>query len=62
MASAAAIVCFMLYLHPVTCQDMKGMGLRLESRCEARMDRMESQIGELRERMTHLEGLLGGLH
>lgn len=27
----------------------------------ARMDRVEVQIGELRERMAHLEGLLEGL-
>ena len=44
--SPAIIVGFMLYLH---------------RRLESRMDRMESQIGELRERMAHLEGLLEGL-
>ena len=49
----AVIVGVMLYLHRVTRQDMK--------RLESRMDRLESQIGELRERMAHLEGLLEGL-
>ena len=60
----AVIVGVMFYLHRVTRQDM--------SRLEGRMDRMESQIGdlrqqvelhigELRERMAHLEGLLEGL-
>ena len=44
--SPAVIVGFMLYLN---------------RRLESRMDRMESQIGELRERMVHLEGLLNGL-
>lgn len=44
--SPAVIVGFMLYLN---------------RRLESRMDRMESQIGELRERMAHLEGLLEGL-
>ena len=41
---------------------------RLESRLdgsikalESRFDAMESQFGELRERMAHLEGLLEGL-
>ena len=47
---AAVIVDVMLYLHRVTRQDMREM----ESRFEARMDRVESQIGELRERMAHL--------
>ncbi len=44
--SPAVIVGFMLYLN---------------RRLESRLDRMESQIGELRERMAHLEGLLEGL-
>lgn len=44
--SPAIIVGFMLYLNP---------------RLESRMDRIESQIGELRERVAHLEGLLEGL-
>ena len=44
--SPAVIVGFMLYLN---------------RRLESRMDRIESQIGELRERMAHLEGLLEGL-
>ena len=35
--------------------------LYLNRRLESRMDRIESQIGELRERMAHLEGLLEGL-
>ena len=33
----------------------------MESRLDSRMDRMESLIGELRERMARLEGLLEGL-
>ena len=44
--SPAVIVGFMLYFN---------------RRLESRMDRLESQIGELRERMAHLEGLLEGL-
>ena len=38
-------------------QDMKQM----ESRLDGRITSVESQIGELRERMAHLEGLLEGL-
>ena len=34
---------------------------QMESRLESRIERMESQISELRERMAHLEGLLEGL-
>lgn len=34
---------------------------QMESRLGSRMDRVELQIGELRERMAHLEGLLEGL-
>ena len=34
---------------------------QMESRLESRIERMESQIGQLRERMAHLEGLLEGL-
>ena len=34
---------------------------RLESRLDERINGLESQIGELRERMAHLEGLLEGL-
>ncbi len=44
--SPAVIIAFMLYFN---------------RRLESRMDRLESQIGELRERMAHLEGLLDGL-
>lgn len=45
---------------------VQSRGLRrnmaqMESRLESRIERMESQIGELRERMAHLEGLLDGL-
>ena len=47
----------MLYLHRVSRQEMA----QLESRLESTMDRVESQIGELRERMAHSEGLLEGL-
>ena len=38
-------------------QDMAQM----ESRLDKRISGLESQIGELRERMAHLEGLLEGL-
>ena len=38
-------------------QDMAQM----ESRLDKRISGLESQIGELRERMAHLEGLLQGL-
>ena len=34
---------------------------RLESRLDGEIGGLESQIGELRERMAHLEGLLEGL-
>ena len=64
----AVIVGVMLYLHRTTRQDvaqlrqdMKQLEVRLESRFESGMERVESQIGELRERMAHLEGLLEGL-
>ena len=53
----AVIFGAMLYLHRITRQDLKQM----ESPLESRMDRLESQFGELRERMAHLEGLLEGL-
>ena len=33
----------------------------LESRLDGKIAGLESQIGELRERMAHLEGLLEGL-
>ena len=33
---------------------------KLEARLDERIGRLESQIGELRERMAHLEGLLEG--
>ena len=34
---------------------------QMESRLDNRISGLESQIGELRERMAHLEGLLEGL-
>ena len=34
---------------------------KLESRLDGKLGALESQIGELRERMAHLEGLLEGL-
>ena len=34
---------------------------RMEARLDERIGRLESQFGELRERMAHLEGLLEGL-
>ena len=34
---------------------------RMESRLDGKISGLESQIGELRERMAHLEGLLEGL-
>ena len=62
--SPAVIVGFMLYFN-------RRLERRMD-RMESRMDRLESQIGdlrihvdaqigELRERMAHLEGLLEGL-
>ncbi len=49
-------------------QDMARLGSRLdgkiaglESRLDGKIAGLESQIGELRERMAHLEGLLEGL-
>ncbi len=33
----------------------------MESRLDKRISGLESQIGDLRERMAHLEGLLEGL-
>ena len=33
----------------------------LETSVEARFERLEASVGELRERMAHLEGLLEGL-
>jgi hypothetical protein len=38
----------------------QGMA-RLESRLEAQINDLRGEVGELRERMTHLEGLLEGL-
>ena len=38
-------------------QDM----VRLESRLDGKIDALSAQLGELRERMAHLEGLLEGL-
>ena len=34
---------------------------RLEESTNARIDRLEGGLGELRERMAHLEGMLDGL-
>ena len=34
---------------------------RLESRLDGKIDALSAQLGELRERMAHLEGLLEGL-
>jgi uncharacterized coiled-coil protein SlyX len=34
---------------------------RMEARLDGRISALESQMGELRERMAHLEGLLEGL-
>ena len=42
-------------------QDMRQDMARLESRLDGKIGGLESQIGELRERMAHLEGLLEGL-
>ena len=42
----SVIIVMMLYLHRST---------------HHRLDRVKSEIGELRERMAHLEGLLEGL-
>ena len=45
-------------------QDMARLESRLDGRIgalESRLDGMNIQLGELRERMAHLEGLLEGL-
>ena len=42
-------------------QDVRQDIARLESRLDERIRGLESQFGELRERMAHLEGLLEGL-
>ena len=45
-------------------QDMARLESRLDGRIgalESRLDGMNTQLGELRERMAHLEGLLEGL-
>ena len=34
---------------------------RLESRLDGKIDALSVQLGELRERMAHLEGLMDGL-
>ena len=34
---------------------------RLESRLDGKIEALSTQLGELRERMAHLEGLLEGL-
>ena len=39
----------------------RGFMARLESRLDGRISGLESQFGELRERMAKLEGLLEGL-
>ena len=64
----AVIIGVMLYLHRVTRQDMKQSETRLrEDVKELRGEvgdlrkHVDAQIGELRERMAHLEGLLEGL-
>ena len=38
-------------------QDM----VRLESRLDGKIDALSAQLGELRERLAHLEGLMEGL-
>ena len=42
-------------------QDIRQDLARLESRLDGRIGGLESQFGELRERMAKLEGLLEGL-
>ena len=45
-------------------QDMARLESRLDGKIaglESRLDGMNTQLGELRERMAHLEGLLEGL-
>ena len=42
-------------------QDMRQDMAALEARLDDRIGKVESQFGELRERMAHLEGLLDGL-
>ena len=42
-------------------RDIRQDMARLESRLDERINGLEAQFGELRERMAHLEGLLEGL-
>ena len=42
-------------------QDMARFESRLDGRIDALESRMNTQLGELRKRMAHLEGLLEGL-
>ena len=42
-------------------QDMARLGSRLDGKIAALESSMNTQLGELRERMAHLEGLLEGL-
>ena len=64
----AVIVGVMLYLHRTTRQDMKQSEARLREEMKGVRSEVvdlrkhvDTQIGELRERMAHLEGLLEGL-
>lgn len=40
---------------------LAGLILAGNRRVDARFERLETSVGELRERMAHLEGLLEGL-
>ncbi len=42
-------------------RDIRQDMARMEAWLNGRISALESQMGELRERMTHLEGLLEGL-
>ena len=53
----AAIIALMLYLN----RRLESRMDRMESQIGELRGRMDVQIGELRERMAHLEGLLEGL-
>ena len=57
LAIGAALAGLILTSNRGLRQDMAQM----ESRLDKRISGLESQIGELRERMAHLEGLLEGL-
>ena len=60
----AVIIGVMLYLHRMTRQEIAQLRQDMkdvESRLGSRMDRVEAQIGELRDRLGRIEGRLDEL-